>query len=143
NVIQSAVGPEDRGEAGGLQYTAQQLGSAVGTALIGAVVISSLAGVFVDNIESDPRVDEELTTAVGVELNEGATFATADAVEQGLNDAGVDPQTISAAIENYEDAQLSSLKAGLLIAAMIALCALWFTSGLPRTRIDTKRVEVP
>lgn len=36
NVIQSSVGPKARGEAGGLQYTAQQLGSSLGTALIGA-----------------------------------------------------------------------------------------------------------
>ena len=34
NVTQSAVGDPDRSEAGGLQYTAQQLGSSQGTALI-------------------------------------------------------------------------------------------------------------
>ena len=42
NVVQSAVGDPDRSEAGGFQYTAQQLGSSLGTALLGAVVISGL-----------------------------------------------------------------------------------------------------
>ena len=37
NVVQSAIDDADRSEAGGLQYTAQQLGSSLGTALIGAV----------------------------------------------------------------------------------------------------------
>lgn len=36
------MGDRDRSEAGGLQYTAQQLGSSLGTALIGAVVIAAL-----------------------------------------------------------------------------------------------------
>ena len=35
NVAQSAVGDRDRSEAGGLQYTAQQLGSSLGTAVLG------------------------------------------------------------------------------------------------------------
>jgi predicted MFS family arabinose efflux permease len=32
NVVQSAVGPSQRSEAGGLQWTAQQLGSSLGVA---------------------------------------------------------------------------------------------------------------
>ena len=42
NVVQSAVGDEQRSEAGGLQNTAQQLGSSLGTALLGAIVITGL-----------------------------------------------------------------------------------------------------
>jgi hypothetical protein len=55
NAIQSSVGTRDRSEAGGLQYTDQQLGSALGTALIGAIVISALANSFVDQVANDPR----------------------------------------------------------------------------------------
>ena len=40
NVVQSAVGDADRSEAGGLQSTAQQLGSSLGTAFLGAIVIT-------------------------------------------------------------------------------------------------------
>ena len=36
NVVQSSIGDADRSEAGGLQNTAQQLGSSLGTALLGA-----------------------------------------------------------------------------------------------------------
>ncbi|HWA54993.1 MAG TPA: MFS transporter, partial [Solirubrobacterales bacterium] len=46
NVVQSAVGDSDRSEAGGLQYTAQQLGSSLGTALLGAIVITGLIASF-------------------------------------------------------------------------------------------------
>src|SRR4029079_6560868 len=40
NVVQSAVSDSPPSEAGGLQYTAQQLGSSLGAALLGAIVIS-------------------------------------------------------------------------------------------------------
>ena len=54
NVVQSAVGEDDRGEAGGLQYTAQQLGASMGTALIGAIVISGLVAVVLDQRRGQP-----------------------------------------------------------------------------------------
>jgi MFS family permease len=58
NVVQSAVGDADRSEAGGLQNTAQQLGSSLGTALLGAIVISGLISAFTANIADDPRISE-------------------------------------------------------------------------------------
>ena len=55
NVVQSSVDASGRGEAGGLQYTGQQLGSSLGVALIGAIVLAGLTGAFVTKIEDDPR----------------------------------------------------------------------------------------
>ena len=43
NVVQSSVDASGRGEAGGLQYTGQQLGSSLGVALIGSIVLIGLA----------------------------------------------------------------------------------------------------
>src|SRR5262249_4790840 len=54
NVVQSSVDASGRSEAGGLQYTAQQLGSALGVALIGAIVITGLTATFVRDVASDP-----------------------------------------------------------------------------------------
>ena len=41
NVVQSSVDASGRGEAGGLQFTGQQLGSSLGVALLGAIVLSA------------------------------------------------------------------------------------------------------
>ena len=46
NVVQSSVDASGRSEAGGLQYTSQQLGSSLGVALIGAIVIAGLTSTF-------------------------------------------------------------------------------------------------
>jgi hypothetical protein len=57
NVVQSSVDASGRGEAGGLQFTGQQLGSSIGVALIGGVVLAGLASGFVSNVEADDRLD--------------------------------------------------------------------------------------
>jgi EmrB/QacA subfamily drug resistance transporter len=136
NVIQSAVEPADRGEAGGLQYTAQQLGSALGTALIGAVVISSLVAAFTDNIEADETIAADVTEAISIEVSSGASFVPAEQVDRVLSDAGLDSSTVDKVVAGYEDAQLRSLKVGLLVAALIAAGALLLTRDLPIARLE-------
>ncbi len=62
NVVQSAVGDADRSEAGGLQNTAQQLGSSLGTALLGAIVITGLLTAFTGNIAENPQISQDVAT---------------------------------------------------------------------------------
>ncbi len=135
NIIQSSVDASDRGEAGGLQYTAQQLGSALGTALIGAIVIGSLVTAFIDNIEPNEAVPTEITEEIAVRVTSGASFVSADQVEQGLRDAGVESATTDEIVAGYSDAQLEALKRGLLFAAFVALAALFATRNLPSKRL--------
>jgi hypothetical protein len=68
NVLQSAVGEHDRGEAGGRQYTAQQLGASMGTALIGAIVISGLIASFEAQVKGNPAIAPAIQQEVGVRL---------------------------------------------------------------------------
>jgi Na+/melibiose symporter-like transporter len=134
NVIQSSVDASQRGEAGGLQYTAQQLGSSLGVALIGGLVISGLATGFVREIEDAPEISDEVSQQVSVELEGGIDFVPAAAVEDATAQAGLDEAQSKAVVDSYEDAQLFALKAGLL-AAMAAAIAAWFaTTNLPSRR---------
>lgn len=137
SVIQSSVGPEDRGEAGGLQYTAQQLGSAIGTALIGAVVISSLVAAFVANISDEVSIPSELTNAIEIEVASGSSFVAADQVAAGLADAGINNAQADAVVAEYRDAQLQALKIGLLLAGFLSVISLAFTRALPGRSSDS------
>ena len=56
NVIMSSVAPAKSSEGGGLQGTAQNLGSSLGTAIIGAVLLASLATGFNQRITENPEV---------------------------------------------------------------------------------------
>ncbi len=130
-VVQSSVDASGRGEAGGLQYTGQQLGSSLGVALIGAIVLAGLTSTFVSNIEADPRISDEVATQVGVAAGTGVDFVSSTQIETAAQEAGLDAATTAAIVDDYEQAQLRSLKAGLLAAALIALASLAFTRDLP------------
>jgi MFS family permease len=131
NVVQSAVGDADRSEAGGIQNTAQQLGSSLGTALLGAVVITSLVGAFSDNVASNADIPDEVKQQVEVRIGAGASFVAADQVRTTATDEGVATETVDALVTEYEDAQLQALKVAFLFASFIVLAAFLATRRLP------------
>jgi EmrB/QacA subfamily drug resistance transporter len=131
NVVQSAVGEDDRSEAGGLQYTAQQLGASLGTAFIGAVVISGLVTAFSANVAGNAQISATVQEQVNVRLESGVSFVSTDAVRSAAQEAGVDAATTDALVTEYADAQLQALKTGLLIAAFLSLVAFLAAGSLP------------
>jgi EmrB/QacA subfamily drug resistance transporter len=135
NVVQSAVGDEDRSEAGGLQYTAQQSGSALGTALIGAIVITGLAAAFTANVTDDARISQATKDQVSVRLESGVSFVTSAEVARAGEQAGLPADETAAIVDGYESAQLDALKLGLLACAFVAAGTLLGTRELPRRRL--------
>ena len=139
NVVQSSVEDSGRSEAGGLQYTGQQLGSSLGVALIGSIVLIGLTSSFVSNVQHDPRISAEVAAQVGVNAGSNVNFVASTEIESAAKDAGLDPATTAALVDDYEQAQLLALKAGLLVAAFLALVALACTGELPHERPTARR----
>jgi EmrB/QacA subfamily drug resistance transporter len=135
NVVQSAVGDEDRSEAGGLQNTAAQLGSALGTALLGAIVISGLIFAFTDNVASNPKISGDVQEQVEIRVAAGASFVESAQVEAAAKEAGVPPATATELVSDYEDAQITALKTAFLCATFLVLASFFVTGGLPARRI--------
>lgn len=131
NVVQTSVDASGRGEAGGLQYTGAQLGSSLGVALIGAIVLAGLSSVFVSSVQADERISASVSEQIGVTAGTGIDFVSADEIEAAAQDAGLDEATTQAIVEDYQVAQLGSLKAGLLAAAFLVLITFPFTKELP------------
>jgi EmrB/QacA subfamily drug resistance transporter len=140
NVVQSSVDASGRGEAGGLQYTGQQLGSSLGVALIGAIVLSGLANAFISNVADDERIADEVAAPLSAAVEDsGIDFIDSEQVEAAAREAGLDDGTTDAIVEDYEQAQLQALKAGLLVAGFLALLSLAFTGDLPHDAPPSKR----
>jgi len=135
NVVQSAIGDEQRSEAGGLQNTAQQLGSSLGTALLGAIVITGLITAFTGNIADDPQISSRVQQQVEVKLSAGGSFVPSDEVREAAEDERVSPRATDALVSQYEDAQLEALKLAFLVAALLVLASLWSTRRLPSERL--------
>jgi EmrB/QacA subfamily drug resistance transporter len=141
NVVQSSVEESGRSEAGGLQYTGQQLGSSLGVALIGAIVLAGLVGNFVSNVEANSRISSEVAAQVSVATGTGINIVPANEVQHAAQQAGIDEATTNAIVEDYERAQLTSLKSGLFAAALLALLSLFFTRELPHMAVRRPEEE--
>jgi hypothetical protein len=131
NVVQSAVTDRERSEAGGLQYTAQQLGAALGTALAGAVLISGLIAGFTSKVEENPAIAQETSQEVGIRVQSNATFLSSDQVAAAATDAGLDDEEADALVSDYEDTQLQALKLALLMVALVVVASFAGTRQLP------------
>ncbi|MCC9308352.1 MFS transporter [Kitasatospora sp. RB6PN24] len=137
NVVQSSVDEEARSEAGGLQNTAQQFGSSLGTALIGAILIGALAGAFNRQIADNPQISDAVRQQTGVAVESGVKFVPTDQVSAGLAAAGVPADQAQHVVNAYAAAQLDGLKVAILTAGGITLGGLAFTRRLPAERLRT------
>jgi hypothetical protein len=127
NVIMSSVAPTQTSEAGGLQGTAQNLGSSLGTAIIGAVLLASLATGFSERIADNPNIPAAARQEIVANAEQGIDIVPVKAVEQAAVKGGLTPDQASAVAADYGDAQLDALRLSLGAVALAALLSLWFT----------------
>jgi hypothetical protein len=130
-VTVGAVPDEESGEVGGLQNSITFLGSSIGTALAGAVLISALTSSFLTGIQDNPAVPDSVSSQAQVELAGGVPFVSDDQLSQALADAHVDQATADAIVDENEEARLNGLRASLAILALISLLSLFLSSHLP------------
>ena len=131
NVVVSSAPVESGSEVGGLQYTAQNLGSSLGTALVGAIVIGSLGTLVVQGVQSAPGVSEPTRQTVTTSLDSGAQFVSDADVEAALDSAGIAPEEHDELAAVYSSARLDALRNGMVALALFCVAALFFAVGLP------------
>ena len=101
-----------------------------------------LTSTFISNVEHDPRISAEISAQVGVAAGSNTNFVSPTELETAAKQSALDEATTTALVLDYESAQLRSLKAGLLAAALLALISLGFTRKLPHRRpVPAKRPD--
>jgi hypothetical protein len=131
NVIMSSVASTQTSEAGGLQGTAQNLGSSLGTAIIGAVLLASLATGFGERIANNPAVPAAAREAIVANAQQGIDIVPVATVEQAAEKAGLTQEQAQALAADYGAAQLDALRLSLGAVALAALLSLSLTRRLP------------
>jgi MFS family permease len=131
NVVQSSAGEEERSEVGGLQFTAQNLGSALGTALIGSILIGALVHAFTAHVEQDARLSDEARRQTSIALESGISFVSTQQVHSAAERAGLPPSEVEAVTNSYASAQLGGLKTAILATGGITLASFAVTGHLP------------
>jgi hypothetical protein len=127
----SSVAPTKTSEGGGLQGTAQNLGASLGTAIIGAVLLGSLATGFSERIADNSDVPAAARETIVANAAQGIDIVPVDIVEQAAVDGGLTEDQAREVAADYGDAQLDALRLALGAVSLAALLSLWFTRGLP------------
>jgi MFS family permease len=132
NVIMSSVGDRDRGEAGGLQGTAQNIGMSIGVAMIGAILIGALSAGFNDAAQTDPDISAQTKAVIAEATEDGVEIAARDQLDEIAVANGIPAGEVSSLAQAYVDAQIMAIKASLLLAIAFAILGLLIAQRLPR-----------
>jgi EmrB/QacA subfamily drug resistance transporter len=130
-VTVSAVPDELSPEVGGLQNTATYLGAAIGTALAGSILISALTTSFLQGVERNPAIPEQVKSQADVQLASGVPFMSDTDLEAALTNAGVASDVTAATLEVNAQARVDGLRSALVVLALVALVGVFFARRIP------------
>jgi MFS family permease len=130
-VTVSSVPDELSGEVGGLQNTSTNLGASLGTALAGSILIAALTASFIQGVQENPQIPDEVSSTAAVELAGGIPFVSDGDLEAALRDAGVPEAQAAAIVDENASARLAGLRLSLSVLALITALALFFSRLLP------------
>jgi Na+/melibiose symporter-like transporter len=138
NINLSAAEDTRSSEIGGLQGTAQNLGSSLGVAIAGTVLFIGLATTFTTNLADQPAVNTQLQQAADEAVSKGVQVVPASRVEAATQAAGLPPDEVDAVVTAYSEAKIESLRAALAIVFVAGLLGLLVTGGLPKRPLSAR-----
>jgi MFS family permease len=131
-VTVSAVPDQDSPAVGGLQNTASNLGAALGTALAGSILIASLGAAFLQGVQGNPAIPQQLQIQATAQLASGVPFVSDAQLQTALSDAGVPADATAAAVDINKEARVAGLRSALSVLAVIAMIGLFAARRIPR-----------
>lgn len=131
NVLVTASPKELAGDVGSVRGTTQNLASAVGTAVAGALLVGMLSVNVISSLAEHPEIPPELASQVDLDR---VNFISNDRLHEALEQTDATPAQVDAAVALNEEARLSALKLGLLILAGVSALAIVPASRLPNFR---------
>jgi MFS family permease len=127
NVLVTSSPPRLAGDVGSLRGTTQNLASAVGTAVAGALLVTLLSTSVLSAV-ADSDIPESLRAQVPLD---NVNFVGNDDLRERLAQTDATPAQIEQAVGINVDARLEALRAGLLVMAALAALAIVPASRLP------------
>ena len=131
NVLVTASPKELAGDVGSLRGTTQNLASAVGTAVTGALMVGLLSMIALGAIAASPKLTPELQAQVDLD---SINFISNDRLQTVLAGTTATPAQVTEAVRINTESRLRALKIGLLIMAGLSLLAIIPAGRLPSYR---------
>lgn len=136
NVLVTSAPSELAGDVGSLRGSTQNLASAVGTAVVGALLVGLLSVGIGRAVVEHPELPADLVAQVDLD---SVNFVSNPELEEVLGQTDASPAQVEAAVQLNEEERLRALKLGLLLLAGLSAVAILPASRLPRYKPD----EIP
>ncbi|HUZ53750.1 MAG TPA: MFS transporter [Streptosporangiaceae bacterium] len=130
-VTVSALPDSQSTEVGGLQNTVTSLGASLGTALVGAVLISSLTTGLIQGVQDSSAIPPDVKTQATTQFAPGVPFISDTDLMKQLQQGEVRPAQADAILTANSDARLAALRTSLWVVALFAVAALFCTGLIP------------
>jgi predicted MFS family arabinose efflux permease len=131
NVLVTAAPKELAGDVGSLRGTTQNLASAVGTAVAGALLVGLLSASVMRSLAESPILPAEIQSQLNLD---NINFVNNDRLLEIMGRTTATPDQVQAAVRINTDARLRALKIGLLLMAGVALLSIIPARRLPNYR---------
>jgi predicted MFS family arabinose efflux permease len=131
NVLVTASPKALAGDVGSLRGTTQNLASAVGTAVAGALMVGLLSAIALGGVAASPKLTPELQAQVDLD---SINFISNDRLQEILAGTTATPAQVAEAVRVNTEARLRALKIGLLVMAGLAFVTILPASRLPNYR---------
>ena len=131
NVNMSSVTDRDSSEVGGMQGVFQNLGSSMGTAVIGSILVGVLTTSFVSNVQSS-TLPSDVKTYVQTNSTQGVSIVPVSQVTTFAQSEGLSPDEVTEVVTTYTDSQIQGLRTALFGLFVISLLSLTFSRNIPR-----------
>src|SRR5262249_11725831 len=128
NVLVTASPKDLAGDVGSLRGTTNNLASAVGTAVAGALLVGLLSSIILGNLATNPLLPREIQAQVDLD---NITFVNNARLQALMERTNATPQQVAQAVRVHTEARLRALKVGLLIMAGLALVTIIPAGRLP------------
>ena len=135
NMILSGVDQDEASEASGLQGTAQNLGMALGTAVIGTVILSVALTSIGNQVQASSTIPDDIKDDISVVVERPFESADADLLEEEIADLPADQQEELNAI--YNDATLRGFQGAILVGGIVALFGALLAFRLPKKKLES------
>jgi MFS family permease len=138
NVTMSSVGADRTSEVGGLQGVFQNLGSSLGTALVGSVLIGALSMSFLGAVNASD-LPSSVKSEVSSSTESGVAIVPVSSVNHLATENGISSSDGEKLTKLYADSQVSSLRESLLVVILIAVVSLLFSKNIPTELVGRMR----
>lgn len=130
NINMSSVTEKDTSEVGGMQGVFQNLGSSLGTAVIGSILVGALTTSFVANIEASTLPDN-VKTYVQTNSTSGVEIVSVSQVSAFAESKGLPPDQVQEITQDYSESQINALKTALFGLFAITFISLVLSRNIP------------